>query len=202
MFGKCSRVIAISYIKQTSDATGRYFYAFTATPTELAPIASFYLLVIFAESNIGYMSAVGKIGGRVFVTNYRLRFEAKDNSVKASKVSSIRDLQCERWTIVECKCVFWLLHSIFNHYQRIFQVELKMSSILLVHLVNVIFFSRKIFHHIWVYVDPSQNFGGFIHFFKLNPLLQLVVFMQRGLHLGGTKHFTSLKKSSIHFATD
>ncbi|KHN88107.1 Myotubularin-related protein 2 [Toxocara canis] len=37
------------------------------------------------ESNIGYMSAIGKIGGRVFVTNYRLRFEAKDSSVRESK---------------------------------------------------------------------------------------------------------------------
>ncbi|VBB29955.1 unnamed protein product [Acanthocheilonema viteae] len=32
------------------------------------------------EANIGYMSPVGKINGRVLVTNYRLRFEAKSTS--------------------------------------------------------------------------------------------------------------------------
>ncbi|VDN22642.1 unnamed protein product [Gongylonema pulchrum] len=32
------------------------------------------------ETNIGYMSPVGKVNGRVLVTNYRLRFEAKPTS--------------------------------------------------------------------------------------------------------------------------
>ncbi|VDN03505.1 unnamed protein product [Thelazia callipaeda] len=32
------------------------------------------------EANVGYMSPIGKVNGRVLVTNYRLRFEAKPSS--------------------------------------------------------------------------------------------------------------------------
>ncbi|VDD87098.1 unnamed protein product [Enterobius vermicularis] len=37
------------------------------------------------EANIGYMSPIGKINGRVLVTNFRLRFEARDASAKRNK---------------------------------------------------------------------------------------------------------------------
>lgn len=39
------------------------------------------------EANIGYMSPIGKINGRVLVTNFRLRFEARDASAKRNKVN-------------------------------------------------------------------------------------------------------------------
>uniref|UniRef100_A0A914XGK3 phosphatidylinositol-3,5-bisphosphate 3-phosphatase n=1 Tax=Plectus sambesii TaxID=2011161 RepID=A0A914XGK3_9BILA len=50
-------------------------------------INNLFYLYNFAEKNVGYISAVvGKVTGKVIVTNYRLRFESKEQvTVKGSK---------------------------------------------------------------------------------------------------------------------